>query len=271
MHGLADIIVDAAPFAYRRDNGGEVVVHQRHVGSALGNVGAGDAHGTTDISRLESRRVIDAVAGHRHNVAALLPRFHDADFVRRRDAREHAVLGDVLIQLIFCKRFHFRPADGKLAFVQDAELLGNGGGGNNVVAGDHDGVDAGGVTVVDSVLDFFTRRVDHTNQTGEGQIAFQRLVGVVDRGSIKYFECHRQHAQGILRHSGVRLCGIVEIAARAASENRFGSTLDHHDHLSIRLMDGGHTLAVGVKRRFADERHIREQLGFIRADTAQIG
>ena len=47
---LTDVGIDASTFADSIDNGGEVVVGQGHVGSAFGNVGAGDTHSTADIS-----------------------------------------------------------------------------------------------------------------------------------------------------------------------------------------------------------------------------
>ena len=77
----------AAALAHRRDDGGEVVVGQDHVGRLLGDVGAGDAHRDADVGRLQRRRVVDAVAGHRDDVAVGLQRVDDAQLVLRRDAR----------------------------------------------------------------------------------------------------------------------------------------------------------------------------------------
>jgi hypothetical protein len=68
-------------FLHRGDDGGEVVVQQHHVGGFLGNVGAGDAHGHADVGLLERRRVVDAVAGHGHDVAAVLQRLDDLELV----------------------------------------------------------------------------------------------------------------------------------------------------------------------------------------------
>ena len=45
-----------------------------------------------DVGRLQRRRVVDAVAGHRHDVAVGLQRVDDAQLVRRRDARIDRVL-----------------------------------------------------------------------------------------------------------------------------------------------------------------------------------
>ncbi len=62
--------VDRAPFLDRGDDRREVVVGEHHVGRLLRHVGAGDAHRDADVGGLERRRVVDAVAGHRDDLAA---------------------------------------------------------------------------------------------------------------------------------------------------------------------------------------------------------
>ena len=47
---------------------GQIALEQRHAGAFHGDVGAG-AHGDADIGRGERRRVVDAVARHRHDAA----------------------------------------------------------------------------------------------------------------------------------------------------------------------------------------------------------
>ena len=73
---------------------GEVVVGQHHVGRFLGDVGAGDAHGHADVGGLQRRRVVDAVAGHRHHRAVALQGLHDAQLVLGIDARVDRHLPD---------------------------------------------------------------------------------------------------------------------------------------------------------------------------------
>ena len=46
---LLDIAKDAAPLFDSGDDGGEVIVGQRHVCGFFGHVGAGDAHGDADV------------------------------------------------------------------------------------------------------------------------------------------------------------------------------------------------------------------------------
>ncbi|KAF3857443.1 hypothetical protein F7725_009302 [Dissostichus mawsoni] len=49
------------------DDGGKVVVQQDHVGGLLGDVRPRDAHSDTDVSLLQSRRVVHTVTCHSHN------------------------------------------------------------------------------------------------------------------------------------------------------------------------------------------------------------
>ena len=87
---LLDVVVNDATFFYRADYRLEVVVGKDHVGGALRDVGAGDAHRHADVGALQARRVVHAVAGHRHDMARGAERLHDAHLVLGRNAREHA-------------------------------------------------------------------------------------------------------------------------------------------------------------------------------------
>lgn len=49
----------------------------------FGDVGAGDAHGHSDIGLLERGRVVDAVARHRHDGSQPLTALHDNQFLLR--------------------------------------------------------------------------------------------------------------------------------------------------------------------------------------------
>ena len=69
---LADVLKNRAAFLDRVDDACEVVVEQHHVGCLLRNVGAGKAHGDADMGGLERRRIVDAVAGDRHDVTLAL-------------------------------------------------------------------------------------------------------------------------------------------------------------------------------------------------------
>jgi hypothetical protein len=49
---LADVVEDHPVDAHGRDDAGEVVVLEHHVGGVLGDIGAGDAHGHADVGRV---------------------------------------------------------------------------------------------------------------------------------------------------------------------------------------------------------------------------
>ena len=81
VHELADVGIDDPPLLDGRDDAGEIVVGEDHVRRLLGHVRAGDAHGDADVRPLQGRRVVDAVAGHRHDVAARLQGIDDPRLV----------------------------------------------------------------------------------------------------------------------------------------------------------------------------------------------
>ena len=90
---------------------------QGDAGAFDGDVGAG-AHGDADVGGGKRRRIVDAVAGHRHHPAFLAQPRHDLALAVGQDFRLDLV---------------------------DAELAGDGLGGRAVVAGQHDDADAFGV------------------------------------------------------------------------------------------------------------------------------
>jgi hypothetical protein len=85
---LHQIVVNAASFLDRRLDGGKVVVGEHHVGRVLGDLGAGQPHGDADVGLLERRRVVDAITGHCHDLAVGLQCPHQAQLLRRFDARK---------------------------------------------------------------------------------------------------------------------------------------------------------------------------------------
>ena len=71
------------PLLDGRDDRGEVVVEQHEVGRLAGDVRAAPSHRDADVGRLEGRAVVDAVAGHRHDVAARAQGPGDPELVLR--------------------------------------------------------------------------------------------------------------------------------------------------------------------------------------------
>ncbi len=78
---LGEVVEDPAAFFDGGFDGGEVVVGEHHVRGFLGDLGAAEAHGDADVGLLQRGRVVDAVAGHGHDVVAGLEAFDEAELL----------------------------------------------------------------------------------------------------------------------------------------------------------------------------------------------
>ena len=162
---LADVVEDDPALAHGADDRGEVVVLQHHVGGVLGDVGAGDPHRHADVGLLERRSVVDAVAGHRHDLALALQRLDDAELVLGRDARvDRRLAGRVASRPSSSSSPSSAPVTAARVVADEAEVAGDRRGGERVVAGDHDRADAGVAAGGDGVAHLRARRVDHPLQ-----------------------------------------------------------------------------------------------------------
>ena len=170
LHELADVVVDAAAFFHGRDDRGEVVVEQHHRGGFLRYIGAGDTHRHADIRAFQRRRVVHAVAGHCNDMAAILERLDDVEFVFRRNAREDRNVLDHLLQVLHRHARHVLAGQ-NAAIIGDAQLARDLTRGQRMVTGDHDGPDTGGLALGHGRLNLGSRRVDHTDQADEDQVA----------------------------------------------------------------------------------------------------
>ena len=101
---LHQVVVDRPAALDRGDDGGEVVVGEDHVPGFLRHLGAGDAHRDPDVGALERGSVVDAVAGHRDDVALLLERLDEPHLVLGRDARDDADVLDLRVELRVAQR-----------------------------------------------------------------------------------------------------------------------------------------------------------------------
>ena len=133
---LAQVVEDGAAFSDGFDDGREVVVGEHHVGGLARDVGAHEPHRHADVGALEGRCVVDAVAGHRDDLAVALERVDDAQLVLGVHARVDADVLDLSGELVVGHLLELDAGHDAVA-VQDADLLGDGAGGERVVAGDH--------------------------------------------------------------------------------------------------------------------------------------
>jgi hypothetical protein len=85
---LADVGVDPPARLDRGDDRREVVVDEDHRRRLAGDVGPRATHRDADVGRAQRRRVVDAVAGHRDDVALLLQGVGDPQLRLGRAAGE---------------------------------------------------------------------------------------------------------------------------------------------------------------------------------------
>mmetsp|Transcript_61664 Transcript_61664/g.161995 ORF Transcript_61664/g.161995 Transcript_61664/m.161995 type:complete len:634 (-) Transcript_61664:1176-3077(-) len=186
------VVVDGAPLLDGGDDRREVVVGEDHVGRLLGDFRARDAHRDADVGLLQCRRVVDAVASHRGDLAERPQQPHDLLLVLRLRAREHRTLGVAIRQdarehlslLGVGHLLKLFAGEGLPAQVlwngQDAEVRGDGLGRGLVVARDHDDADAGDAAVRDGLLALRARGVDDPDHAEEGEFLLDvdELLGV---------------------------------------------------------------------------------------------
>ena len=171
------VVVDAAAFLDRGGDGGEVVVGEHHRRRLLGDVGAAAAHGDADIGLLQGRGVVHAVAGHGDDLALGLERAHQAQLLLGFDAGENVRGARGAAQLDVVQGRQFAAGEGAVVGSGDADLAGDGEGGGGVVAGDHFHGDAGAMAGAHRGDGARPRRVEHTGQAEEDQVAGQGGFG----------------------------------------------------------------------------------------------
>ena len=121
-------------------------------------------------------RVVDAVAGHRDDVAVGLQRVDDAQLVRRapRARRPRSCAPPRRSRRRPARRAR-RPVSAGAPASHDAEVGGDARGRARMVAGDHDHADAGAPRLADRHRRLLARRVDDADRADEDQVALQRV------------------------------------------------------------------------------------------------
>ena len=123
-----------------------------------------------------------------------------------------------------------------------------------MVACDHNRTDACLAADLHGLLCRRARRVDHADQTGEGQPAFQLLhIGLFGYG-FDLLIGHSDDAQRVSAHLVVDLRGGIKAALHTARRDAVERTLDDDHVFTAHAVDGGHALAVRVKRQLSQPR-----------------
>ena len=134
---------------------------KNHLRRFFGDVVAAQPHGDADVGFLERRRVVDAVAGDGDDLAHLFQLRDDAQLMLRGDAGENRfAFGKNGAQSFIVHFGNFRAGESlERRVLSQADLPADAGGGERVVAGDHDDADAGGVAGVDRRRHFGPQRI----------------------------------------------------------------------------------------------------------------
>ena len=178
------------------------------------------------------------------------------------------------VELLVAHAIEVGTGDGLAAIGDDAQLLGDGHGGVDVVARDHDGADTGIVGLADGVGDLGADRVNHARQAAEDQVVLERSGAAVGRDLGVGAACQRQHAQSLVGHGlvgghefgttllgqGDDLIALVDMGAQA--DHHVGRALGVLLVLAVQgLDDHGHHLAARVKRGLTHTRVLGGQAG----------
>ena len=193
--------------------------------------------------------VVDAVAGHRHDVTPGLQRPRDPQLVLGGDSAEHDA---VAVQQLAEHRVVLGQRDAledDRVVADEADLPGDRRRGGRVIAGHHGELDPRSPSRPDGVRHLRTRRVLETDEAEQLEVALRLLCGRggldanrIPPGDGKHPEPPRGHR--------VELCrGLGDQTARAAGQHGIGSALDQ------KLPFGEHRLTStgGVEREPASD------------------
>merc|ERR1712004_171652 len=101
-NGLLQVVKDQPALLNTSNNGGKVVVEQDHVSGLLGDVGAGDTHGNTDVGLLQGGRVVDTISGDGNDGAHPLATLHNNQLLLGRSSGKDdlVVVHEHFVQLL---------------------------------------------------------------------------------------------------------------------------------------------------------------------------
>ena len=145
-----------------------------------------------------------------------------------------------------------------------------------MVAGYHNCADAGGLALVDSVLNLRTHGVDHARKAHKTELLLKRLRLAVVRLRFPYAQSTGQNSQGLIGHCLIIIeyltavvighwngLAVFEIV-RAFSDDNVGCALCVLNHTVRGKVQSTHHFSAGVKRRFAAAWKRFLQRGFIK-------
>ena len=146
--GLLDVVVDLATLADRGDDGGKRVIEQNEIRCFSRYLGASLPHRNTDIRCFQRRRIVDAIAGHCHDVASCLQCFNQTQLLFGAYSSKNIMLLDCFGQFAILEGIHIGAGQhGWMIECDDAGLARDGERRLGIVTGDHDHAYPGVATV----------------------------------------------------------------------------------------------------------------------------
>ncbi len=222
---LADVVEDAATLLHGVDDRRVVVVGEDHLSGFLRDLGARDAHGDTDVGRLQRGGVVHAVTGHGNDQPVILQRVDDPQLVLWCDARVDVDLPHGGAELVLAHAVDVCAGERSgIAILDDAQIKPDTRGGLGVVAGDHHRADAGAVCLLDRGSRLFAGRVDDCHDADEDQLVLVFLGGLVEA----FGQCSVRDSQG-----AVTLRRDLFDRLEDASTSGFTEILDAAAHLAL--------------------------------------
>ena len=172
--GALEIPEDPSPFAYSGDDRREVVVEEHEQSGLPRDLRPALPHGDPDVGLAQRGSVVDAVAGHGHDLPVRLQGPDEAVLLLGPDPGEDVVLPREAPKSGVIRRVEVLPDCDAGVLVREAEALGDGVRGHGMVTGDHDDANAGGAAFRQCLGDTGTKRVTRGDQAEELEVL---LVG----------------------------------------------------------------------------------------------
>jgi len=202
---------------------------------------------------MQRRRVVDAIAGHRHDITRRLQHAHDLQLVARRHAGEHRGVADSVgkRRLAFSRqRIKLDTGQRLRGRCDDAEIDGDAQCGAGMVAGDHHYADAGSMCLADRCCRRWPRRVDHADGADIDQSMLKLRTLRCAFAGIERAKCHGQGSQGGVGQSGdinedarahravERHTGRADLQLRAARQQHIRRALDDQQRAVVIVVVG---------------------------------